>query len=124
LYVPAFSSYTIILDTPIFMKKIAECMCPVSVTLKVIGGKWKPVILFYLNEKEHRFSELSRNLAGITQKMLTKQLREMEADGLIKRKVYPEIPPKVEYSITAYGKTLKPILASMSKWGKEHQKRG
>jgi len=103
--------------------KDSQQPCPVSVTLKVIGGKWKPVILFYLNEKERRFSELGRSLGGITQKMLTKQLREMEADGLVKRKVYPEIPPKVEYSITTYGKTLKPILASMCKWGKEHQKR-
>ncbi len=105
------------------MEKKLNNLCPVAVTLKVIGGKWKPVILFYLNEKERRFSELGRNLQGITQKMLTKQLREMEADGLVKRKVYPEVPPKVEYSITAYGKTLKPILNSMCKWGKEHQKR-
>ncbi len=98
-------------------------LCPVEITLRVIGGKWKPVILFYLSEGTLRFNELSKKLQNVTQKMLTKQLREMETDGLVKRKVYPEIPPKVEYSITPYGKTLKPILSSMCKWGAEHKKR-
>lgn len=100
-----------------------DACCPVSVTLNVIGGKWKPLILFFLNEKKLRFSELSRKLEGVTQKMLTKQLREMEADDLVKRKVYPEIPPRVEYSLTPYGKTLAPILTCMCDWGKKHAKR-
>lgn len=114
--------WTTFLLSLFMLKKPTPLECPVEVTLRAIGGKWKPVILFYLSEKPLRFSELSRAIKGITQKMLTKQLREMESDGLLKRKVFPEIPPRVEYSITPYGKTLNPILASMSKWGEEHKR--
>jgi len=96
---------------------------PVNTTLKVIGGKWKPLLLWHLDRKTLRFSELQKELSGITQKMLTQQLRELETDGLVKRKVYPVIPPKVEYSITPYGKTLRPVLVSMSNWGKNHEKK-
>ena len=78
----------------------------VQATLKVVGGKWKPPILYLLSLKTMRFGQLKKNIAGITQKMLTQELREMEADGLVARKVYAEIPPKVEYSLTAYGKSL------------------
>ncbi len=94
--------------------------CPVQITLDTIGGKWKPVILYYLQGKTLRFNELNRQIIGITQKMLTQQLREMETDGLIKRKVYAEVPPRVEYSVTDYGKTLQPILKSMNDWGVKH----
>lgn len=97
--------------------------CPVFVTLRVIGGKWKPLILWNLREGPMRFSLLMRCIGGITQKMLTQQLREMEADRLIKRVVYPVVPPRVEYSITAYGKTLQPVLGSMADWGTKHQKK-
>lgn len=97
---------------------------PVQTTLNVIGGKWKPLILWHLKESTLRFSELKRDIAGITQKMLTQQLREMENDGLVIRKVYPQIPPKVEYSISHYGKTLQPVLQSMCEWGEKHKKRG
>lgn len=93
----------------------------VKVTLEVMGGKWKPLIMFLLVEKTMRFSELQRSIVGITQKMLTEQLRELEHDGLISRKVYPQIPPKVEYSITKYGKTLLPVLETMHNWGKAHK---
>jgi len=96
---------------------------PVQTTLDVIGGKWKPLILWHLGEKTLRFSELNRSITGITQKMLTQQLRELENDGLITRKIYPQIPPKVEYSMTAYGKTLEPVLQSMCNWGEKHRKR-
>lgn len=96
---------------------------PVNTTLNVIGGKWKPLILWFLYSKTMRFNELGRELKGITQKMLTQQLRELEQDGLIKRKVYPVVPPKVEYSITSYGKTLYPVLESMASWGKTHTER-
>lgn len=95
---------------------------PVQITLDVIGGKWKPLILYLLNVKTLRFNELFKEIQGITQKMLTQQLREMEYDGLIERKVYPQIPPKVEYSLTEYGKTLQPILESMCEWGINHKK--
>ncbi|MCI1590526.1 winged helix-turn-helix transcriptional regulator [Heyndrickxia oleronia] len=94
---------------------------PIEATLELIGGKWKPLILFILAESgTKRFGEFRRILTGITQGMLTKQLREMESDGLIKRVVFPEIPPKVEYTLTPYGKTLYPILKEMCNWGSKH----
>lgn len=96
---------------------------PVNTTLKVLGGKWKPLILWYLNQETLRFSQLSKEIVGITQKMLTQQLRELEEDGLVSRKVYPEVPPKVEYSITEYGQTLEPVLDALAKWGKKHEDR-
>lgn len=99
-----------------------ECSS-VKVTLDVIGGKWKPLILFLLREDKRRFNELSKSIAGITQKMLTQQLRDLEQDGLITRKVYPVVPPKVEYSLTQYGKSLQPLLLSMEDWGRKHRKR-
>lgn len=102
------------------MNKITECST-VKTTLNAIGGKWKPLILFLLSESTLRFGELQKGISGITQKMLTQQLRELEADKIIKRKVYPVVPPKVEYSITSYGRTLVPILSSMDEWGKNHK---
>jgi DNA-binding HxlR family transcriptional regulator len=92
----------------------------VGVTLRVIGGKWKPLILWHLNESAVRFGELMRLMPGITQKMLTQQLRELEEDNLVIRKLYPEVPPRVEYSLSSYGKTLGPVLQAMSDWGKKH----
>ncbi|GAA6169895.1 winged helix-turn-helix transcriptional regulator [Sessilibacter corallicola] len=94
-----------------------EYVCGVSVTLELIGGKWKGVILWHLCHKTLRFSQLKRRLPRVTQKMLTQQLRELEKDGLINRKVYPEVPPKVEYSLTELGRTLQPMLDGMCKWG-------
>lgn len=94
--------------------------CYVNITLSVIGGKWKPVILWYLSQSVLRFGELEKSISGITQKMLTQQLREMESDKLITRKVYPVVPPKVEYSITEYGKSLQEVLRTMGEWGEKH----
>lgn len=91
--------------------------CPVLEALAVIGGKWKVVILYHLNNRVARFSELKRAIPGVTQKMLTQQLRELERDGLVARKVYPEVPPRVEYSQTALGKTLQPVLKTVCDWG-------
>lgn len=96
---------------------------PVSITLKAIGGKWKPVILWHLNNGTHRFNELQKNISGITQKMLTQQLRELEHDGLIERKVHPVVPPKVEYSLTKYGKSFQEVLRVMAEWGEKHRRR-
>lgn len=93
----------------------------VKTTLAALGGKWKPLILYNLDQETLRFSQLKTSIAGITQKMLTQQLRELEKDGIIKRKVYPQVPPKVEYSITEYGKTLKPVLQAMHEWGINHK---
>ncbi|MEM9093153.1 MAG: helix-turn-helix domain-containing protein [Cyanobacteria bacterium P01_F01_bin.53] len=94
--------------------------CPVEATLDIIGGKWKGVILYHLLSKTLRFNELRRLMPTVTQRMLTKQLRELESNNLIARKVYPEVPPKVEYSMTEYGKTLAPIIQALQAWGLQH----
>jgi DNA-binding HxlR family transcriptional regulator len=97
--------------------------CPVTVTTRIIGGKWKPSILYYLQGKVRRFSELQRLLSGPTKKMLTQQLRELERDEIISRKVYAQVPPRVEYALTRHGESLRPILELMSAWGKKHSAR-
>ncbi len=91
--------------------------CPMELTIDLIGGKWKSLILWHLGENTFRFNELKKMLPQITQKMLTQQLRELEQDGLLKRFVYTQVPPKVEYSLTEEGKTLLPILELMCQWG-------
>jgi len=92
--------------------------CTVEATLNLIGGKWKGVILYrLLTEQVLRFNQLRRLLPNITQRMLTNQLRELESDGLITRKIYPEVPPKVEYRLTDYGQTLAPVIHALKAWG-------
>ncbi len=98
--------------------------CAVEVTLSVIGGLWKPVILFHLLEEKKRFMELTRLLPNTTQRMLTLQLRELEADGIVARHVYPQVPPKVEYELTAFGRTLAPVLISLREWGESYRASG
>jgi len=99
---------------------IQRANCPVERTLEVIGGRWKVLILRELFPGVRRFGQLHRALSGITQKMLTQQLREMEEDGIIHREVYLQVPPKVEYSLTPLGESLKPIIDSMHEWGIKH----
>ena len=94
--------------------------CPVEATLEIIGGKWKGVILYHLMERTYRFGELKRVMQGVTQRMLTKQLRELEKDGIIHRKVYAEVPPKVEYSLTDVGESLREVMMMMRDWGRNH----
>lgn len=94
--------------------------CPVEAALEVIGGKWKPLILWALGDKVMRFSGLQKEIPGVNAKMLTKQLRELEEDGVIRRTVYPEVPPRVEYAITDFGKTLIPILDALCTWGVQY----
>lgn len=94
--------------------------CPVEATLELIGGKWKGIILYHLLDKTYRFGELKRTMPGITQRMLTKQLRELEADGIINRKVYAQVPPKVEYSLTEIGESLRDVVMTMRDWGRKH----
>ena len=94
--------------------------CPVEATLELIGGKWKGIVLYYLLDGRLRFSELKRQIGCVTQRMLTKQLRELEATGLVHRIVHAEVPPRVEYELTEEGKTLKPIILSLKEWGEEH----
>jgi len=91
--------------------------CPVEATLEKIGGKWKGIALYHLLDGTKRYNELKREVGNVTQRMLTKQLRELEEDGLIVRKVYPVVPPHVEYSLSDKGKTLEPILLALRDWG-------
>ncbi|MFC5701494.1 winged helix-turn-helix transcriptional regulator [Cohnella faecalis] len=97
--------------------------CSVEWTLDVIGGKWKGVIVFHLLEGKKRFNEFRRRIPGVTQRMLTLQLRELERDGVVHRKVYSEVPPRVEYSLTEFGQTLEPIIRNMKTWGDEYARR-
>ena len=94
--------------------------CGVALTLDVIGGKWKGVILWHLLQKTLRFSQLQRRITDVTQKMLTQQLRELERDGLVHRQVYAEVPPRVEYSLTEKGESLREMLVFMREWGEEN----
>jgi len=94
--------------------------CPVSFCMSKIGGKWKPIIIFLIRKGGNRFGIMHRGINGITKQMLTKQLRELEADGILHREIFPEIPPRVEYSFTDFGKTLFPVIDSMSQWGLSH----
>jgi DNA-binding HxlR family transcriptional regulator len=94
--------------------------CPIETTLDILGGKWKGMALHRLLTGTTRFNELRRAMPGITQRMLTRQLRELERDGVIQRRVYAEVPPKVEYSLTAFGMTLGPILHAMNEWGERY----
>ncbi len=97
--------------------------CYFELTLQVIGGKWKGIILYHLSgEGVLRFGELKRSIPNVTEKMLIRQLRELEADGLVAREVYKQVPPKVEYSLTELGRTLIPILNQLKEWGVTYEK--
>ena len=99
--------------------------CPVATTVALIGSKWKLLILRNLLVRPWRFNELKKDLEGISQKVLTDSLRSMESDGIITRTVYPEVPPRVEYSLSELGETMRPILNAMEVWGREYkQKQG
>jgi DNA-binding HxlR family transcriptional regulator len=105
------------------MKERRVYYCPVEVSLDLIGGRWKPLILWYLRGGTRRFGDLRRTIPNITEKMLTQKLRELEADGLVHREVYLEVPPKVEYSLTPYGKGLDELLQKLCDWGLKHARR-
>lgn len=94
--------------------------CPAETAISLLGSKWKLLILRELFKGMRRFGELSRSVPGISQKMLTQQLRQMEEDGLVSRKIYPEVPPRVEYSLTDIALSLKPVLDAMHKWGTKY----
>ena len=99
-----------------------EYNCGIDVTLAVVGGKWKASILWHLAQETMRFSDLQRQFSDTTRKMLTQQLRELETDGLVHREVYPQVPPKVEYSLTDEGRSIYPILEKMCEWGQMYLK--
>ena len=103
------------------MKRLnSKSGCAVEVTLSVMGGTWKPIVLFHLLHGTKRFSALARAIPNITQRMLTLQLRELEEDGIVHREVYPQVPPKVEYSLTEFGRTLMPVINVMHEWGVQY----
>lgn len=95
--------------------------CPLVKTMSVLGGKWKPIILHMLSSRTMRFGELKKAIPPISQKMLTQQLRELEIDGVVERVIYPEVPPKVEYFLTASGVALMPAIGSLYQWGQMYQ---
>jgi DNA-binding HxlR family transcriptional regulator len=97
-----------------------QTQCPAEYTLAVIGGRWKIPLVYHLQAGGRRFSELSRALKGVSQKVLTQQLREMERDGLVARRVYAQVPPRVEYSLTELGMSLRPVVDAMCGWGEAH----
>lgn len=96
--------------------------CPVAITVSLIGSKWKLLIIRNLQMRPWRFNELKKSLVGVSQKVLTDSLRSMENDGIITRTVYPEVPPRVEYSLTELGSSMTPILDAMSLWGENYRK--
>ncbi|WP_041532153.1 winged helix-turn-helix transcriptional regulator [Pelobacter propionicus] len=102
------------------MVRDPDIRCGVEVTLAVMGGKWKGLVLWHLRLKTLRFAQLQRRLRTVTQKMLTQQLRELEANGLIHRQIYAEVPPRVEYSLTDEGRRVVPILELMCQWGQDY----
>lgn len=97
--------------------------CPVALTVALIGTKWKLLIIRNLLRRPWRFNELHRDLGGVSQKVLTSSLRELEADGLVHREVFAEVPPRVEYSLTELGRSLEPVLAAMAGWGTDYRER-
>lgn len=105
------------------LKKEELPECPVATTVQLIGNKWKLLILRNLRMRPWRFNELQKSLEGISQKVLTESLRSMEADGIIVRTVYAEVPPRVEYSLSELGETMRPILDAMEKWGNDYKNR-
>ncbi len=101
-------------------KTVALYRCPVTYCMSRIGGKWKPIVLYMISQGVNRFGILSRGIEGISKQMLTKQLRELETDGILERKIYAEIPPRVEYFITDLGKSLMPVIERMKEWGEKN----
>lgn len=92
--------------------------CPIEITLQVIGGKYKPIILFHLLKGPQRYKALQREIPGVSQRMLTLHLKELERDGLVQRTSFPEVPPRVEYAVTDFGRSLQLVLEAMNDWGK------
>ena len=105
------------------MAKKQQYHCTVEVAISVIGGKWKPLILKQMIDSHRRYNELQRLVPGVTHKVLSEQLRELEKDGIIERQVYPEVPPKVEYRLTEFGRTVLPVEEALCSWGKTYMER-
>ena len=110
-------------QTPRFEQYDCSAGCPVEAALEQISGKWKGLIIYHLLSGTLRFSELSRKVGKVTQRSLTKQLRELEAEGIVHRKVYPVVPPKVEYSLTEKGQSLREVIMALGDWGQKHPRK-
>ncbi len=110
------------MKTELLAPDVDAAQCPVTYCLSVVGGKWKPVILFCIANGVDRFGAMQRAVPGITKQMLTKQLRELEADAIISRTVYAEVPLRVDYALTDVGRTVLPIIDQMKTWGEQHMK--
>lgn len=108
------------MQTPTFPTTCSNRPCPVETTLNIISGKWKGIILYRLSGDKKRFNELKRAMPNITHKSLTSQLRELERDGIVKRTVYPEVPPRVEYELTDLGLSMSPIIKALYDWGNNY----
>ncbi|WP_274653564.1 winged helix-turn-helix transcriptional regulator [Paenibacillus humicola] len=104
--------------------EIEERKCPIETVIQILGGKWKPLIIWHLLDSAKRFSELEKRIPEVTQKMLSQHLRELENDRLVTRTIYPSVPPKVEYELNEYGRTLVPVLEVMCQWGENHNGAG
>jgi DNA-binding HxlR family transcriptional regulator len=102
----------------VFVLNGKEFHCAMDVTMNFIGGKWKTVVLWYLRKDKKRFTDLKKLIPNITEKMLSLQLKDLERNGIVKRKVYPQVPPRVEYFLTDFGKTLIPMLEEIARWGR------
>ena len=101
-------------------KYYQACECPITGTIDIIGGKWKPIIIWVLLQESKRFGELHKSIPGIALKVLSRHLKELEADGIIIRKAYPEIPPRVEYSLSEKGRSLNDVMQQLATWSREH----
>ncbi|TDC86030.1 helix-turn-helix domain-containing protein [Actinomadura sp. 7K507] len=102
------------------VRRPGSYVCGIDSAMDVVGGKWKGLILWALHQRPHRFGELRRELPGVSEKVLTDQLRELESDGIVARKAYDEVPPRVEYSLTPLGESLNEALLPLGAWGSEH----
>jgi len=108
-------------STNAFNEKQINDICGMAYALSILGGRWKPAILWRLSAQTMRYSDLKNSIVNISERMLIAQLRELEADGIVKRTVYPVVPPRVEYELTELGQTMKPMLQAMSDWGNLHR---
>ncbi|MFA4867053.1 MAG: helix-turn-helix domain-containing protein [Pedobacter sp.] len=108
-------------STNAFNEKQINDICGMAYSLSILGGRWKPAILWRLSVQTMRYSDLKNSIANISERMLIAQLRELEADGIVKRTIYPVVPPRVEYELTELGQTMRPMLQAMSDWGNLHR---
>lgn len=109
-------------DVDVLEPRLCTDHCPIETTVSIIGGRWKSLIMYHLHDGPKRFNEMRRLIPGVTQRMLTAHLRELERDGIIHRQVFAVVPPRVDYSLTDLGRSLRPILEAMAQWGEDYER--